>query len=188
MNFNRPLTLASNSPRRQQLLKEAGFKFIVRTAPIDEEYPDDIHYKDVAEYLARKKADAIPFQLDNEVIITSDTVVVLHGTILGKPKDKSHAVQMLSQLSGQTHDVITGVCLKSENKTITFSDTTNVTFNMLTSEEINFYIDNYKPFDKAGGYGIQEWLGMISINKIEGSYFTVMGLPIHRVYEVLKDF
>lgn len=188
MNFNRPLTLASKSPRRQQLLRDAGFNFEVRTATVEETYPETISTEEVAEYLALKKAEAVPLLRNNEVIITADTVVILDNTILGKPENRQQAVEMLSHLSGKSHSVVTGICLKSEKKTITIRDTTTVTFKTLDSEEINHYIDTYQPFDKAGSYGIQEWLGMIAITRIEGSYFNVMGLPIHQLYAELMKF
>lgn len=187
MNFNRPLTLASNSPRRQQLLREGGFDFNIRTVAIEESFPDNIDSNEVAEYLALKKADAIDLLSKDEVLITSDTVVILNDKILGKPNSKEDAFTMLKDLSNKTHSVVTGVCIKTSTKTISFSDTTAVTFKKLSEEEINYYIDNFQPFDKAGSYGIQEWIGMIGITKIEGSYFNVMGLPIHKLYNELAN-
>lgn len=189
MNFPLSLTLASKSPRRQYLLQEAGFEHSVVSIDTDEVYPDDLKKDDVARYLAKKKADTyLPELKDNELVITADTIVILNDRILGKPTDKGHAKQLLSILSGQTHKVVTGVCMVSKNKRIDFDDTTLVTFKMLTEAEIDYYIEKHNPLDKAGAYGAQEWLGMIAIQKIEGSYFNVMGLPIHLLYEKLITF
>lgn len=169
------------------MLKEAGFSFIVKAMDTDESYPSTLSTGEVAGYLARKKAEAYRSILkENELVITADTVVILQGQILGKPSDKAEATQMLNRLSGQKHLVTTGVCLTTTNKTITFDDTTIVSFKPLMANEIDFYINKYRPFDKAGAYGIQEWIGMMGIEKIEGSYFNVMGLPIHLLYEKLK--
>ena len=187
MNFNRPIILASKSPRRQQLLKDAGFTFEVITKEVDESFPEDIPAKDVAAYLSRKKADAFNEMLDDKILITADTVVKVDNEILNKPADFNEAFEMLSKLSNRNHEVITGFTLKSAEKQFTYSDTTIVYFKDLSNEEIEFYINNYKPFDKAGAYGIQEWIGMIGITKIEGSYFNVVGLPIQLVYEKLKS-
>lgn len=183
------LILASKSPRRQQLLKEAGFDFIVKTLDTDESYPENLAANAVASYLAKKKAEAfVPVLEDGEVVITADTVVILDDQILGKPKDNTEAKKMLKALSGQLHHVTTGVCIANSSKMIVFDDTTSVRFKKLTDKEIDFYIEKYKPLDKAGAYGIQEWIGMIGIEKIAGSYFNVMGLPTHLVYEELKRF
>lgn len=176
------LILASASPRRQQILKEAGYEFIVSPAHPDESFPPQHPPADVARYLAEKKAHAFKGKItDQQLVITSDTTVVLGNTILNKPANEEEAYQMLRSLSGCQHQVITGVCLYTNQKEFSFSDTTEVWFKELSDEEIWYYIKNYKPFDKAGSYGIQEWIGMIGITKIEGSYFNVMGLPIHRV-------
>jgi septum formation protein len=189
MNFPLSLSLASKSPRRQYLLQEAGFEHTVVTIDIEETYPENIRTEDVPRYLANKKAEAyLPRLADNELVITADTVVVLNEKILGKPKDKVHAKKLLSILSGQTHKVITGVCLASKKKKIDFDDTTMVTFKRLTESEIDYYVERYKPYDKAGAYGAQEWMGMIAIQRIEGSYFNVMGLPVHLLYEKLNRF
>ena len=189
MNFPLSLTLASKSPRRQYLLKEAGFEHKVVAIDVEEDYPEDMAKEDVARFLARKKATAyLPELKEDELVIAADTVVILNGKILGKPTDKRHAKQLLSILSGQTHKVITGVCMASKEKIVDFDDTTLVTFKMLTESEIDYYIEKYNPYDKAGAYGVQEWMGMIAIQKIEGSYFNVMGLPVHLLYEKLTTY
>lgn len=185
MNFNRPLILASSSPRRQYLMREAGFTFEVVKPEVDESFPDTLPVEQVARYLALKKAEYFRSNLHNEVIVTADTVVILKGSILNKPVDKAEAIHMLTQLSGNTHLVMTGVCILTAEKEESFDDTTEVTFKKLSPAEIEFYVDNYKPFDKAGAYGAQDWIGMIAIEKIVGSYFNVMGLPIHKVYKYL---
>ena len=185
MNFNRPLILASSSPRRQYLMREAGFTFEVEKPDVDESFPDTLPVEQVARYLALKKAEYFRSNLHNEVIVTADTVVILKGSILNKPADKQEAIYMLTQLSGNTHLVMTGVCILSAEKEESFDDTTEVTFNSLSAEEIEFYVEQYKPFDKAGAYGAQDWIGMVAIQKISGSYFNVMGLPMHKVYQHL---
>lgn len=183
------LILASKSPRRQYLLKEAGFDFAIKTMETDETYPDTLKAEEVAAYLAKKKAAAfVPLLSENEVVITADTVVILKDTILGKPKDGAEAKKMLIALSGQQHIVKTGVCIAGNKKMVVFDDTTSVYFKSLTKAAIDYYVNNFRPFDKAGAYGIQEWIGMIGIEKIEGSYFNVMGLPIHLLYEELNRF
>ena len=187
--INRPIILASKSPRRHQLLKEAGFEFEVRTRSIDEVFPEEMPVNEVAEYLAKAKADAVTDWLTgNEVIITADSVVILNNVIYGKPKDAADAFRIIRNLSGSIHQVITGVCIMTKEKTISFSDVANVHFMELTDEEIHFYIQKYEPFDKAGAYGIQEWIGFTKIKKIEGTYANIMGLPIHRVYQELMNF
>jgi septum formation protein len=188
MNFKRPLILASSSPRRQFLMKEAGFQFTIQSPDIDESFSADMPAEEVPKYLAEKKARVLLPKIDKEIIVASDTVVILGKIILNKPKDRNEAIEMLQSLSGQTHLVITAVCLLSKEKMVCFDDRTDVTFKKLTLEEIEFYIDTCKPFDKAGAYGAQDWLGMVGIEKINGSYFTVMGLPMHRVYEELTNF
>lgn len=181
------LILASASPRRQQILTEAGYEFVVSPAHTDESFSPEHPSLDVARYLAEKKAKAFQGKItDQQLVITADTTVVLGNAILNKPADEQEAYQMLRSLSGRQHQVITGVCLYTNQKEYSFSDTTEVWFKELSDEEIWYYIRNYKPFDKAGSYGIQEWIGMIGITKIEGSYFNVMGLPIHRVAEELR--
>lgn len=170
---NLSLILASKSPRRQQLLADLGFKYTVLTKETDETYPDNIPIEEVSVYLAIKKATALLEEIDNEIIIASDTVVLHRDVILGKPNNELEAFEMLSRLSDETHKVITGVCLLSKNKKTSFKDTTLVTFDKITKNDINYYINQFQPFDKAGSYGIQEWLGMIAITKIVGSYFNV---------------
>jgi septum formation protein len=188
MHFNRKLILASASPRRQFLLKEIGLHFTIDPPHIDESFPSDMPIEKVPSYLAEKKANALLDRINDEVVLASDTVVILGKRILNKPADRAEAIQMISDLSGNTHTVITAVCLLSKTKTDSFEDRTDVTFKKLTLEEIEFYVDHYKPYDKAGAYGAQDWIGMVAIEKIVGSYFTVMGLPIHKVYEHLNAF
>lgn len=184
----RKLILASASPRRQFLLKEIGLEFTIDPPHIDESFPKEMPIENIPSYLAEKKAKALLPKITNEIILASDTVVILGDQVLNKPADRKEAIQMLSDLSGKTHTVITAVCLLSKEKSDCFEDRTDVTFKKLTQEEIEFYVDNYKPYDKAGAYGAQDWIGMVAIEKIVGSYFTVMGLPIHKVYEQLRFF
>jgi septum formation protein len=181
------IILASKSPRRQNLLKELNLEFSIRTKEgIEEIYPKNVENKDVAEYLAELKADAFKNDLKaNDILITADTVVILKDRVINKPANKEEAFEMLKSLSGNKHRVITGVCITSKEKKLSFSAFTDVYFRELKEEEINFYIEKYKPFDKAGAYGIQEWIGYIGIEKIEGSYFNVMGLPIQKLYDEL---
>ena len=182
------IVLASKSPRRQSLVKEMGFPFELRTKEVEENYPADIPSEQVPVYLAELKSTPLLKSLkDNEILLTSDTVVILNDTILGKPKDTSDAQQMLKTLSGKSHKVVTGVCLTSSSHSISFAETTIVHFSSLTENEINYYIEKYQPFDKAGAYGIQEWIGAIGIHKIEGCYYNVMGLPVNKIYSVLKN-
>lgn len=188
MNFKHPLILASSSPRRQYLLTEAGFTFRVNAPNIDESFSSEMPVELVPSYLAEKKAKALLPELQNEIVIASDTVVILGKKILNKPIDRAEAIDMLQMLSGKTHVVITAVCLLSKEKQIVFDDRTEVTFASLSLPEIEYYVDHHKPFDKAGAYGAQDWLGMIGVEKINGSYFTVMGLPIHKVYQQLQLF
>ncbi len=183
-----PLILSSNSPRRKELLAGLDIPFEVRVIEdIDESYPDTLPTGEIAEYIAQKKAAAYEVGND-EVLITADTIVVLDDQILGKPADAEEAKQMLRSLSGKTHHVITGVCLKSCDQQHHFSVISEVTFKTLAEEEIRYYVENYKPFDKAGAYGIQEWIGYIGVTGLSGSYFNVMGLPVQRIYEELKKF
>lgn len=184
----RPLILASSSPRRQYLMKETGFSFTVEKPDVNEDFPHDLPAEQVARYLAAKKAEYFRPRIKDEIIVTADTVVILGNTILNKPQDRLEAISMLTWLSGKMHRVMTGVCILSKEKEETFDDTTEVTFVKLTQAEIEFYVDNYKPFDKAGAYGAQDWIGMVAIEKITGSYFTVMGLPIHKVYQHLVNW
>jgi len=188
MNLPRSLILASNSPRRQELMQAAGFKFEVRTVPVDEDFPPELEPAQVAVHVAQKKATALFQFWASHLVVAADTIVVLDDKILGKPSGKSDAVRMLTELSGKEHQVITGVSISTDYRQESFADTTRVWFNRLTSDEIEYYVQNYHPMDKAGAYGIQEWIGMTGISRIEGSYFNVVGLPIHLVYEKLKGF
>jgi septum formation protein len=184
------LILASQSPRRQYLLKELGLHFEIRTTTVPEQYPDHLTQEQIAIYLAEQKADSFDTsRLDaKSLIIAADTIVCIENEILGKPGNYKEAVRMLTKLSGKKHEVITAVCLKSKNKRRIFSVTSSVYFKELSMEEIEYYIENFQPFDKAGGYGIQEWIGYIGISKIEGSYFNIMGLPVKEFYEELLKF
>jgi len=186
--MNRPLILASTSPRRQYLMKEAGFNFTFEKPEVEESFPADLPIDQVAKYLAEKKAESFRLTMKNEIIITADTVVILKNKIINKPEDRAEAIAMLSALSANTHLVMTGVCILSKEKEESFDDTTAVTFQMLTQREIEYYVDTYKPYDKAGAYGAQDWIGMVAIEKIVGSYFNVMGLPIHKVYQHLMHW
>ncbi|MFI3263037.1 MAG: Maf family nucleotide pyrophosphatase [Rikenellaceae bacterium] len=181
------IILASRSPRRSELLKGLDLNFtIADNFEVDEVYPDSLDKKDVALYLSKLKADGYPFEIhDKDIIITADTVVLADDTILGKPKSKENAIQMIKSLCGKSHDVITGVTIRTKTKTESFDVTTKVTFAMLSDEEIEYYIETYKPYDKAGSYGIQEWIGYAAIEHIEGSYYNVMGLPIRVMYGML---
>jgi septum formation protein len=183
------LILASQSPRRKELLKGLGFDFEVRTKDTNEDFPQNLDPSEVAGFLSAKKAAAFSMEIGpNEIVLTSDTVVILEGKILGKPANEEEAFEMLSALSGKTHLVTTGITFLTLEKELTLSDTAKVFFKQLSGQEIEYYISNFKPFDKAGAYGIQEWIGFVGVEKIEGSYFTVMGLPIHLVYDVLKNW
>lgn len=183
------IILASGSPRRRQLLKELGLDFEVVTRDYPETFPENLKEKEIAEYLARNKANLFKNEVaKNEIIITADTIVWCNGRVLGKPTCKKEAIEMIEILSGNTHEVITGVTLLSQVKERTFSETTKVTFDSLTSEEITYYIENYRPYDKAGAYGIQEWIGLAACTRIEGSYFNVVGLPVQRLYRELLVF
>ncbi|MBO4431089.1 MAG: septum formation protein Maf [Bacteroidaceae bacterium] len=182
--------LASNSPRRKELLEGLGINFEVRTlSNIDESYPDTLKGEDIPMYISGKKAEAYKQGMaDDEMIITADTIVYDHEQVLGKPKDRGEAMRMLRELSGHAHEVITGVSIVTKEKTTQFASTSKVTFAELTDKEIAYYVDTYKPYDKAGAYGIQEWIGYVAVTRIEGSYFNVMGLPIQRLYTELKQF
>jgi septum formation protein len=187
--FKYNLILGSASPRRQQLLKDAGFTFKTVSIDADESFSDSLKAQQIPLYLAKKKASVYPEKLkDDEILITADTVVWVDSVVLNKPANDFEAGQMLRFLSGKMHQVFTGVSITSPEKQISFFDETKVYFKQLTDQEIDFYIKNYKPFDKAGSYGAQDWLGLIAIEKLEGSYFNVMGLPIHKVYEQLNLF
>lgn len=179
------IILASNSPRRKELLGGLGVDFEVRVMKgVDEAYPDTLPAKDVAEYISREKASVYDVA-DDELLITADTVVIVGDDILGKPKDADDAHRMLREVSGRTHQVVTGVCLTTAKEQRSFSVVTDVTFKQLSDEEIDFYIRNHRPYDKAGAYGIQEWIGYIGVTGLNGSYYNVMGFPVQRVYEEL---
>lgn len=183
------ITLASNSPRRKELLSGLNLDYKVKILPdIDETYPDTLKGEDIPLYIARKKAEAYKSIMSkNELIITADTIVYTDGEVLGKPKDEADARRMLHALSGRSHQVITGVCITTSGFQRSFASVTEVTFDTLTDDEINFYISTYSPMDKAGAYGIQEWIGFIGVSKLNGSYFNVMGLPVQRLYRELKN-
>ncbi|WP_308261644.1 Maf-like protein [Prevotella sp.] len=179
------IILASNSPRRKELLGGLGVDFEVKVLKgVDESYPESLSAPDVAEYIAAEKAAAYTVK-DDELLITADTVVIVGRDILGKPADAADACGMLRELSGKTHQVVTGVCLTTSKEQRRFSVTTDVTFKQLSDAEINYYVDKYKPYDKAGAYGIQEWIGYIGVTALSGSYYNVMGFPVQRVYEEL---
>lgn len=181
------LLLASQSPRRKELLSSLGFDFEVVKIDCEEILPENIEIGEAAAYLAELKANAFRNLVDDEVLLTSDTVVAIDHQILGKPKDEADAKRMLQKLSGTTHQVYTGITIKTIDKTITETDVANVELDDISDEEIEYYVQNYKPFDKAGSYGIQEWLGMAKIKKLSGSFYTIMGLPTHLVYKILKE-
>ncbi len=183
------IILASKSPRRQQLLGEIVDEFTIKTKEVEEIYPPELKREEVAVFLSDLKANAFETDLqDNDLIITSDTIVCLGDRVLGKPKDEQESFEMLTDLCGNTHEVITAVTLLSKGKRTTFYDVTKVTFYPLTEEEIKFYIQKCEPFDKAGSYGIQEWMGYVGIERMEGEFFNVMGLPLHKLYRELKSF
>lgn len=180
------IILASGSPRRQELFKELGVKFTVLVKPVEEKYSHSLKAEEITNYLAELKANAFENELsENTILITSDTIVWHNNMALEKPKNKYEAIKMLQTLSGKHHQVITSVCLKAAKFQKTFFDVTTVYFKTLRLDEINYYVETFKPFDKAGGYGIQEWIGFIGVTKLEGSYYNVMGLPIHKLYEEL---
>ena len=181
------LLLASNSPRRKELLSSLGFDFEVVSVDCDEIYPQDLEVEKIAEYLSDLKSNAFRSLKEDEVLITADTIVAIDNEVLGKPKDEEHAKIMLQKLSGKTHQVYTGITIRTPEKSISKTDVALVEIDKLSENEIDFYLKNYKPFDKAGSYGVQEWFGMAKIRKMEGSYYTIMGLPTHLVYSILKD-
>lgn len=184
------IILSSNSPRRKELLAGLDLDFEVRVIPgIDESYPEDMPVGEIAEYIASKKADAYKSLIKgNDLVLTADTVVILGDKVLGKPANLDDAKGMLRLLSGKTHHVITGVCLMTKDKQRHFSVVTDVSFKELSDAEIDYYVERYKPLDKAGAYGIQEWIGHIGVTSIAGSYFNVMGLPVQRIYTELQNF
>ena len=182
------IILGSGSPRRKELLKSLGYDFNVVSIDCDEIYPENLEVPNIAKYLSELKANAYRELIADEILITADTVVAINNEILGKPKNASEANEMLQKLSGTTHEVYTAFTLKNTDKLISKTDVASVEISELSEEEIDFYIKNFKPFDKAGSYGIQEWLGMAKVTKISGSYYTIMGLPTHLLYASLKDF
>ena len=184
------IILASGSPRRKLLMESVGLSFATFTdIEVDEDYPKDLTGADITAYLASKKADAYPKPLlQNEILITADTIVCQGDVVLLKPADREDAVAILKKISGNTHSVFTGVHIRSKDDSLSFVASTEVKFGKLTGEEIDYYIDNYKPYDKAGSYGIQEWIGYVGVEEIHGSYFNVMGLPIHMLYRELEKF
>lgn len=185
--FKKKILLASNSPRRKELLDSLGVPFEVRTMPVDETC-EGIAPEDVSAYLAEKKAKAFEVPEDQFLILCADTVVVAGEKILGKPADRQEAVKMLKMQSGTTHRVFTSVCLRDGDRFRVETDVARVTFRMLSEAEIHYYVDTFRPFDKAGAYGIQEWIGMVGVERIEGSYYTIMGLPTHLVYQMLQPY
>ena len=185
---NYSLILASGSPRRQQFFKDLDLDFEIRLKEIEEIYPPELKAEEITNYLAELKANAFEGELKaNEILITSDTIVWHNGRALGKPKDEQDAFAILKSLSNSTHDVVTSVCFKTNSETKLLHEITKVTFNELSEDVIRYYIENYKPFDKAGAYGIQEWIGFVGVSKIEGSYANVMGMPTDKVYEYLNN-
>jgi len=186
--MNKTLILASASPRRRQLLQGLDLPVEITSVDVDETPPIDMPIEEVAEHLANKKADGWPGTLKNgQVLITADTTVVLGSTLLNKPADAADARRMLRLLAGNTHKVITGVCMRTLHNSISFSDVAEVTFGPLTDEQIAYYVEHYSPLDKAGAYGVQDWIGYVAVERISGSFYTVMGLPLHRLYaELLK--
>jgi septum formation protein len=186
---NRKVILASKSPRRKELLEGLGIKFEVRTKDTDESYPAKLPLEEVAGYISEKKARAFTGEiLDEEVVISSDTIVVCDGCILGKPSDHADAEEMLKKLSGRSHQVFTAITIMDNQQMETYTDVAKVYFKELTDGEISYYVNRFSPLDKAGAYGIQEWIGFVAVNKIEGSFFTVMGLPVHLVYSTLNNW
>lgn len=184
------IILASNSPRRKELLSGLNIPYEVKTLPdIEETYPAELKGDEIAIYIAKEKANAYLGYLENDTLLfTADTIVLLDGKVYGKPTDLEDAKQMLRNLSGKTHQVITGVCITSKDKQKSFGVTSQVRFATLEESEIEYYVTNYKPLDKAGAYGVQEWIGYVAVEYISGSYFNIMGLPIQRLYQELKQF
>lgn len=181
------IILASQSPRRKQLLEWAEIDFEIIVANTDESYPENLTPKEIAIHIAKQKAEAVKKQVQNKIILAADTIVVLNNEIIGKPKDRNNAIEILSKLSGKHHQVITGVLILNKEKEIAFADVTDVEFHSLTPQQIEFYVDHYKPYDKAGAYAIQEWIGVIGIKRINGDFYNVMGLPVSRVVQTLND-
>lgn len=185
---NIKLILGSKSPRRQKFIQELGFPFEVRTKEVEEIYPEDLEKKKVPEYLAKLKSEPLKSGIaDNEILITSDTIVLLYGEVIGKPKSREHAIDTLKKLSNNSHTVISGVNLFNPKKEVSFSVETNVYFDKLSDEEITDYVDKFEPFDKAGSYAIQEWIGFIGVKKIEGCYYNIVGFPMNAIYQKIKS-
>ena len=182
------IILASGSPRRQQFFRDLGLDFEIRLREIAEVFPPELKAAEITDYLAKLKADAFDDLQPNELVVTSDTIVWHDGQALGKPKDYGDAVNILRSLSGATHEVFTSVCFKTSTKNNVINDVTKVTFNLLTDDEIAYYLNTCKPYDKAGAYGIQDWIGLVAVRKIEGSYANVMGMPVDKVYAYLNNF
>lgn len=185
---NYTIILASGSPRRQQFLKDLGLDFTIELREIEEIYPKELKGSKITDYLAELKASQFNDLAENDILITSDTIVWINDKAIGKPKDRNDAVKIFRELSGKKHQVITSICIKTTSEIKIINDITDVYFKELSDEEINFYIDNFHPYDKAGGYGIQDWIGYIGVEKIEGSFFNVMGLPVHKLYTELSKF
>ena len=181
------IVLASNSPRRKELMSGLGVDYVVKTLPdVDESYPDTLQGEEIPAYISREKAEAYQSMIEpDELLITADTIVWMNGEVLGKPKDREDAIRMLRKLSGASHQVITGVCLTTKGWQNSFTVTTDVTFAVLSEEEIVYYVDKYSPMDKAGAYGVHEWIGFIGVESISGSYYNVMGLPVQKLYREL---
>lgn len=185
---DKQIILGSGSPRRKFFLEELGLDFEIRLKEVEENFPDSLIGSEITDYLSKLKAAPFLHELkDDEILITSDTIVWLDNKAIGKPKDSADAKEMLSKLSGNTHEVISTIAITTNKKTSLINETTSVTFKILTNEEINYYVDGFKPFDKAGSYGIQEWIGYIGIERIEGSYFNVMGFPVQKFYELMSE-
>ncbi|HEY4147425.1 MAG TPA: Maf family nucleotide pyrophosphatase [Chitinophagaceae bacterium] len=183
------IVLASQSPRRKQLLEWAEVPFDIIVEAIDEWYPDTMPAAEVPVFIARNKALAVKNKLrENRLVLTADTVVVLEGKVIGKPRDREDAIGILTELAGRRHEVVTGVVLVKGDKELAFADTTEVWFHKLTTEQVTFYVDKYKPYDKAGAYAIQEWIGVVGIKSIRGDFYNVMGLPVSRVVQALENF
>jgi len=185
---NRNLILASKSPRRQKFLSDLSLSFTIDTRDVEEIYPDNLRGVEITDFLAKLKSDPFKSLNDEDIVVTSDTIVWMDNKAIGKPKNEKEAIQILQKLSGNMHQVLTSVYIKSNRKTKLFNDCTNVYFNELSLEEIKYYVKNFEPFDKAGGYGIQDWIGFIAVKKIEGNFYNVMGFPIHKFYEELMKF
>jgi septum formation protein len=185
---NKNIILASGSPRRQQFLRDLQLDFSIQLKEVEEIYPNELQGKEITNYLAKLKASAFSNLDDKDVLITSDTIVWFKNKALGKPKNRKEAIAMLKKMSNKKHYVYSSICLTSSKKQIVFSDTTTVYFKQLSDEEIDYYVDTFQPYDKAGSYGIQEWIGLIGVKKIKGSFFNVMGFPVHKFYKEILRF